>query len=62
MTYLTQSELSERWNNTIKVGTLRNWRNQGKGPSFVKLGSKAVYPLVEVEKYEAENFIERSAA
>lgn len=62
MTYLTQSELSERWNGTIKVGTLRNWRNQGKGPSFVKLGSKAVYPLAEVEKYEAENLIERSAA
>jgi len=62
MTYLSQKELSARWNGIIKVSTLRNWRNQGKGPSFIRLGSKAVYPLAEIEKYEADNFIERSAA
>ena len=60
--HLTPHELSERWGGAIKASTLRNWRNSGRGPAFIKVGSKAVYPLQAVEAYEKNHFIDRKAA
>ena len=48
--HLTQSQLAERWG--LKPNTLRDWRWKKRGPQFVKLGGKVVYPLDEVERYE----------
>ncbi len=62
MKHLTPKELEERWGGAIKATTLRNWRRAGRGPAFIKLGSKAVYPLSAIEAYEADQFIDRSAA
>lgn len=53
--YLTATELAERWR-SVK-GTLNNQRAQGKGPPFVKLGGKVLYPIAEIEKYEQANKI-----
>jgi len=60
--HLTPQELSDRWGGAIKITTLRNWRNTGRGPTFIKLGSKAVYPITAVEDYETINLIDRKAA
>ncbi len=49
---LTPEELSSRWKNLIKPNTLSNWRQNGKGPKFVKLGNNVGYTIAEVEKYE----------
>jgi hypothetical protein len=55
-TYLTQAELLERWRGAIKhVGTLANWRNAGRGPEYVKIERKVLYPLKSVEEYERAN-------
>lgn len=51
--FLTPTQLIARWGNAIGEGTLANWRAQGKGPKFVKLGAKVVYRLADVIEYEA---------
>ncbi len=53
--FLTPDALVERWNGSVKKGTLANWRSQGKGPPFSKRGAKVVYPLDKLEAYEAAN-------
>lgn len=35
----------------IKAGTLRNWRSQGRGPSFVKDGKVILYRRKDLEAY-----------
>jgi hypothetical protein len=54
--YLTPKELAERWRNIVTLSTLDNWRSsQNRGPRFVKIGGRVLYPLVEVEAYEKRN-------
>ena len=52
---LTAAELAKRWRGKITEGTLANWRAQGKGPRFVKMGGVILYPLDQVEKHEKES-------
>ncbi len=40
--YLTESEASLV--TLMGIGTLRNWRSQGKGPPFAKAGKTVLYP------------------
>lgn len=35
----------------INAGTLRNWRSQGRGPSFVKDGKVILYRRKDLETY-----------
>lgn len=51
-THLTSAELAERLR--IKTKTLANWRTIGHGPRFIK-GRPVLYPLAEVERWEADN-------
>ena len=51
--HLNQTELAERWD--LSRRTLEQWRWQGKGPRYLKIGSRVIYPLPEVEAYEAAN-------
>jgi len=54
--YLTPKELAERWRNIVTLSTLDNWRSsQNRGPRFVKIGGRVLYPLAEVEAYETRN-------
>jgi hypothetical protein len=32
----------------VSLSTLRNWRVQGKGPPYLKLGRKVSYPLADL--------------
>ena len=29
----------------VKIPTLRNWRSQGKGPDYIKIGRSIKYPV-----------------
>lgn len=51
--FLSSAELAKRWN--LHIVTLANWRAQKRGPAFVKLGTRVLYPLDGVKKYEQEN-------
>ena len=51
MKHLNQKALAERW--LISPRTLEQWRWQGRGPQFLKIGGRVIYPLSEIEAYEA---------
>ena len=53
--YLQPRELAERWRGVVTLATLDNWRSQNRGPRFVKIGGRVLYPVAEVEAYEARN-------
>ena len=57
--FLTTDELALRYR--VKTQTLRKWRGEGKGPRFTKLGSRVVYPMDEVLKWDAERTISNTA-
>lgn len=48
---LTVDELAQRLR--VSVPTLNRWRGKGEGPKFVKTKQRVLYPLREVEAYEA---------
>ena len=59
-TNLTPEETAQRLRTT--VGTLANWRVQGKGPKFIKVGRKVLYPVTKVLAYEVEQLRQNTAA
>lgn len=48
--YLTSKELAERWR--LNDQTLVNWRRVGKGPTFIRVGARVLYPMESVEAFE----------
>lgn len=55
--YLTVEDVAARYEGVISVRTLNNWRTQGRGPVFVKLGGKVAYPLEKLIEWEAKNTV-----
>jgi hypothetical protein len=51
--HLDENALAARW--SISARTLQRWRHENRGPAFLKLGGRVVYPLVDVEAYEKEH-------
>lgn len=41
--FLTAKELSTRWR--LSLQTLANWRHEGKGPPFIRVGARVLYPI-----------------
>lgn len=56
---LSTKELAARWGMT--VGALENWREQKKGPPYIKLGewrgARVLYRLEDVLAYEKKKTI-----
>jgi Helix-turn-helix domain len=48
---LTQADLAQRWR--LSERTLEKWRSTKRGPPFVKVGSRVIYRIEDVEAYEA---------
>ena len=55
--FLTAAEVSQRWGGAVSTGTLANWRSQGKGPPYQKLGSRVRYPVAQLEEWEAARMV-----
>ncbi len=55
--FLTPAQLVQRWNNSVSVQTLNNWRHKKKGPDFQKIGSRVLYPVGRVLEWEAANTV-----
>jgi len=49
---LTERELAEMWN--VSPKTLQRWRSEGRGPSYLKLSKKVVYPLEQIKAFESQ--------
>lgn len=45
-------DLAMRW--CVSPRTLERWRGNGEGPTFLKLGSRVVYRLEDIEAHEAK--------
>ncbi len=59
--YLRPKDLCERWDGVITPGTLINWRVQGKGPRYSKIGRNVIYALDDIKRYEtAQSFASRA--
>lgn len=48
---LTERELAEMWN--VSPKTLQRWRSEGRGPRFLKLSKRVVYPLEQIKTFES---------
>ena len=48
--YLTSKEVASRWR--LSEQTLANWRHGRKGPPFVRIGSKVLYPTEGIVAFE----------
>lgn len=48
--YFTEKDLARRWK--VSTRTLQRWRRLGTGPEYLKLGSRVIYALHEVEAWE----------
>jgi hypothetical protein len=53
MQALDQKGLADRW--LISPRTLEQWRWQGRGPRYLKIGGRVLYRLADVEAFEAAN-------
>ena len=51
--HLTQLELARRWR--ISGRTLEKWRQTRRGPRYLRVGGRVLYPQSEVERFEADN-------
>jgi hypothetical protein len=60
--FLTPKELASRWKGTITEKTLANWRSQGDGPPYTKIGGRVMYRLADVIKWENSRTILDKAA
>ena len=48
--YLTSKELATRWR--LSNQTLANWRHAGKGPPFIRVGARVLYPVDGINDFE----------
>ncbi|WP_326964621.1 helix-turn-helix domain-containing protein [Arthrobacter sp. PL16] len=52
---LTPTDLADRWKKPAR--TLGQWRYEGRGPAYVKIGGAVRYRLADVEAYETEHLM-----
>ena len=53
---INENELAERWG--ISPKTLQRWRSEGRGPRYLKLSKRVVYPVDEVLNFENRSLYE----
>ena len=58
--HLTQNDLAARWNKSVH--TIERYRSDGTGPSYLKIGGKVMYRLVDIESFESERLYQRPTA
>lgn len=49
--HLNQIQLGRRW--SLSPRTLERWRFHGTGPSYLKVGGRVLYRIVDIEAFEA---------
>jgi len=54
--YFTPTEVAARWRMSSPQ-SLANMRCRGKGPDYVNLGSRVLYPVKAVQDYEEAHLV-----
>lgn len=60
--HLTPVEVVTRWKHTVTMATLANWRSNGSGPKYLKIGGRVLYRRADIEAWESQNHREPKAA
>ena len=47
----SENELADRWG--VSPKTLQRWRTEGRGPKYLKLSKRVIYPLEEIQTFES---------
>lgn len=55
--YLTPAQVAERYEGSISVRTLSNWRYLGTGPAFSRLGGRILYPEDKLIEWEEKQTV-----
>lgn len=50
--FLTPNSLASRWN--LAPNTLKQWRWNGRGPLYLKIGGRVLYRLNDIEQFEQQ--------
>lgn len=50
--FLDAEDLARRYNGRISPKTIANWRYNGLGPVFIKIGGRVFYTVEAVEQWE----------
>lgn len=58
--YLTTDEVAERFRTS--PASVRYWNHIGYGPASIKVGRRRLYPVAEVERFEAQQATPEPAA
>lgn len=58
--YLNTHEAAERL--SLALSTLANWRSAGQGPAYLRAGGRILYPLDQLEAWEAARVVKCDAA
>lgn len=58
-THFDQLRLAEHWG--LSTATLERWRTNGTGPKYIRLPSKVIYRLCDIEAYENECIVSSTA-
>ena len=53
--YLSPGQLIERWGGVVGKQTLCLWRKLGKGPKYMKIEGKVIYPIDFIIEYEQKS-------
>tara|TARA_R100000664_G_scaffold1197_1_gene3179 strand:+ start:185 stop:412 length:228 start_codon:yes stop_codon:yes gene_type:complete len=56
--FITTAELAKRWRKSHR--TLENWRVEGYGPSYSKIGGTVLYKIRDIEDFEKESSIQKT--
>ncbi|MBV7701912.1 helix-turn-helix domain-containing protein [Nocardia nova] len=58
--HLTPPQLAKRWD--MSPQSLAQWRYLGRGPAYIKIGTKVLYPFADVLEYERAHTVVCSGA
>jgi hypothetical protein len=58
--FLTSKELADRWR--LSDQTLANWRHARKGPQFVRVGNRVLYPIKVIQDYKKTNLTQEKVS
>ena len=47
-----ERDLAERWG--VSPKTLQRWRSEGRGPMYLKLSKRVIYPLDQIQAFESK--------
>ncbi len=58
-TYLTQTQLAERWQ--VAESTIERWRSEGIGPIYLKMMGRVRYRLTDITDLEEDSLRESTS-